>query len=510
VLFLARMTAPSALDRPITLAELIDAASLEEVLRSFAELHGVQLALVDTTGKLMMHAGTPAPLCDAICDRPAGKAKCEGRREELIRQAVAGEQSIATQSAMTGGPTCFCGQRYQSHALLHEGSRLGALVLGPYWPEDRPPQPAGAVQQLLGPTGLDEAERALAHTRKVSDGAAKRVLDHLARVLQVVLHTAYARHLAGQLHLAAIQDAYAEVSDKNKRLNEAVDRMQEADRIKSNFLATVSHELRTPLTSVIGYSEMLLEGLAGPLNEEQREYVHTIMEKGDALLQIISGILDVSRMESGTLRLAREAVDLRDVIGTAISALQPAFKRKRLALRPPAREGESPRVVGDRDKIRQVLMNLLGNAIKFTPEGGHIEVVVEIGLLVREEEFQRFASGESGEHARHGVRLRVRDDGIGIAKEKQARIFEPFFQVDSSSTREYGGTGLGLTLVKNLVEAQGGHVWVESELGRGSLFTVTLPQARADSQGDRATTAPGGGEAETDKTSASGGERSGA
>src|SRR6185295_8618205 len=191
---------------------------------------------------------------------------------------------------------CFCGLRWQTRAVRYEGTRLGALLLGPYWPEGRRPMVTGAVQSLLGGEGLAEIETVLANVRPLSDERARGLLEHAARTLEVVLHTAYARHLAGQLHLAAIQDAYAELADKNKRLGEAVERMQEADRIKSNFLATISHELRTPLTSVIGYSEMLLEGLAGPLNDEQREYVHTIMEKGDSLLQLISGILDVSRM----------------------------------------------------------------------------------------------------------------------------------------------------------------------------------------------------------------------
>ncbi len=479
------MSSPSALDRPITLAELIDAASLEEVLRSFAEFHAAPLALLDVDGLVRVSAGARPELCEAVRARVEGARRCDGKQDEVRKQLlVNGEGNLpmpASGSSASSAPAscveCFCGLRWQTHPVRYEGSRLGALLLGPYWPEGRRPQPTGAVQSLLGGEGLAEIENALATVRPLSDERARRLLEHAARTLEVVLHTAYARHLAGQLHLAAIQDAYSELADKNKRLGEAVERMQEADRIKSNFLATISHELRTPLTSVIGYSEMLLEGLAGPLNDEQREYVHTIMEKGDSLLQLISGILDVSRMESGSLQLRREPVDLRDVIGTAASALAPALKRKRLRLDVPGGDGESPRVVGDRDKIRQILMNLLGNAIKFTPEGGHIQVAVEVGHLAREDESERFgAAGESGELTlTPGVRMRVRDSGIGIAKEKQARIFEPFFQVDSSSTREYGGTGLGLTLVKNLVEAQGGRVWVESELGRGSIFTVTFP-----------------------------------
>jgi signal transduction histidine kinase len=461
------MSSPSALDRPITLAELVDAASLDEVLRSFAEFHVLALQVIDAAGAPLVTVGAPSPLCELVCEGEAGRARCAAKQADA-RRAAAADGTLGPGGA--AAPECFCGQRWQAVPLEHDGSRLGALVVGPYWPDGRPRQPTGALQSLVGAGNLDALEAALHNLHALGDTAAHRVLEHLSRVMNVVLHAAYARHLAGQLHLAAIQDAYAELTDKNRRLGEAVERMQEADRIKSNFLATVSHELRTPLTSVIGYSEMLLEGLAGSLNEEQKEYVHTIMEKGDALLQIISGMLDVSRMEAGTLRLERGPVDLRDVIVTAATQLAPAFKKKRLSLSTPAADGEALLVVGDRDKIRQILMNLLGNAIKFTPEGGQIQVDIGVGALGRDGEQARFA-----DDARRAVHLRVRDNGIGIPKEKQQRIFEPFFQVDSSSTREYGGTGLGLTLVKSLVEAQGGHVWVESELGQGSLFIVTLP-----------------------------------
>jgi signal transduction histidine kinase len=460
------MSSPSALDRPITLAELSDAASLEEVIRSFAEFHGVPFAVLDLDGSLRAQAGTQPALQDLLDEIPEAHKRCEAKRLEAHVQLV---NAPSEGPSATVSTDCFCGLRYSTYPIRHEGSRLGSILLGPYWPESRPRQPPGQVAALVG-SSLPELENALANLRPLPDEKVHRLLEHATRALEVVLHAAYARHLAGQLHLAAIQDAYNQLEDKNKRLHEAVERMQEADRIKSNFMATISHELRTPLTSVIGYSEMLLEGLAGALNEEQREYVHTIMEKGDSLLQLISGILDVSRMESGTLKLRTEPVDLREVIVTTTSALAPALKRKRLHLDLGA-NGENPSLVsGDRDKIRQILMNLLGNAIKFTPEGGHITVLVEAGQLGRDDELERFGA----EHPR-GFRLLVRDSGIGIAKEKQARIFEPFFQVDSSSTREYGGTGLGLTLVKNLVEAQGGRVWVDSELGRGSVFTVTFP-----------------------------------
>jgi signal transduction histidine kinase len=164
------------------------------------------------------------------------------------------------------------------------------------------------------------------------------------------------------------------------------------------------------------------------------------------------------------MRIDKSAVDLDEVVSVALSTIAPHARRKRLALHCTVPPG-LPLVLGDRDKIRQVLLNLLGNAVKFTPEGGKIEVSAEVGPLKRD-------GGEG-----RGVRVWVRDSGIGVPPEHHKRVFDPFFQVDNSSTREYGGTGLGLSIVKRLVEAHGGQVWVDSEPQKGSTFSFTIPLA---------------------------------
>ncbi len=250
--------------------------------------------------------------------------------------------------------------------------------------------------------------------------------------------------------------ANRELTAKNLRLKQVVDRLEQADSAKSKFFATVSHELRTPLTSVIGYSEMLLEGLAGQLNPEQLDYVRTVMEKGDQLLRIINGILDISRMEAGQMQFERVPFDLDEVVEVALATVAPHARRKQIALSKSVAK-DLPTAIGDRDRTRQVLLNLLNNAVKFTPESGSVVVAVAAGVKC--------------------VRIDVRDSGIGIAPEFHQRIFEPFFQVDNSSTREYGGTGLGLNIVKRFVEAQGGTVGIESEVGKGATFFFTLPVA---------------------------------
>ncbi len=210
------------------------------------------------------------------------------------------------------------------------------------------------------------------------DGA--RLATHVSRLVGRLVVSAHERQLDWQRHQTMLAEAWTDLADKSQRLTSAVERIQESDRLKTGFLATMSHELRTPLTSVIGYSEMLLEGLAGRLSREQRDYVQIIMEKGDQLLQLITGLLDASRMEAGTLRLRREPVDLGETLAGIVAVMTPVVRRKRLDLRVEVKPG-TPRVDGDREKLRQVLTHLLGNAVKFTPDGGQVAVTITAGPL---------------------------------------------------------------------------------------------------------------------------------
>jgi two-component system, NarL family, sensor histidine kinase BarA len=268
--------------------------------------------------------------------------------------------------------------------------------------------------------------------------------------------------MTSALHSEAMEESFTELAAKNERLQQAVDHMQEVDRLKSSFLATVSHELRTPLTSVIGYAEMLYEGLAGQLNNEQREYMQTILNKADQLLQLITSLLETSILESGPVALQRDPVALAPIIDRVVSGLGPQARARRVEVRP--LDPDLPRALGEARKIRQVLRNLIANAVKFTSDNGRIEISVQVGPLSRH-----------GNPAEVGLRVMVSDSGIGIPIENQELIFEPFFQVDSSSTRRYGGTGLGLTLAKSYIEANGGYIWVDSAPGQGSSFTFSLP-----------------------------------
>jgi two-component system, NtrC family, sensor kinase len=248
----------------------------------------------------------------------------------------------------------------------------------------------------------------------------------------------------------AIQNArlFREIEEKSRQI-------EAANRHKSEFLANMSHELRTPLNAIIGFSEVLGERMFGELNEKQAEYTEDILSSGRHLLSLINEILDLSKVEAGRMELELANFDLPLAIENARTFVRERATKHgiNLDITIDERLGE---FVGDERKIKQVLLNLLSNAVKFTPEGGRI--------------------GISARQADGSVEISVSDTGIGIAPEDQPKIFEEFRQVGSDYAHKTEGTGLGLTLAKKFVELHGGRIWVESEVGKGSTFSFTLPE----------------------------------
>ena len=284
-------------------------------------------------------------------------------------------------------------------------------------------------EQIIGSLSL---------TRKVPGGFSPEVVD--------VLKT-----FATQSALA-IQNArlFREIADKSQQL-------EAASRHKSEFLANMSHELRTPLNAIIGFSEVLAEKMFGDVNAKQAEYLQDILESGRHLLSLINDILDLSKIEAGHMELEPADFDLPGAIDNALTLVRERAARRGITLGSTIDE-HLGMVRGDERKVKQVLLNLLSNALKFTPERGRIAVGARL-------------HGEVAE-------VSVADTGIGIAPADQETVFEEFRQVGTAD-KKAEGTGLGLALARRFIELHGGKIWVQSELGRGSTFTFTLP-LRAD------------------------------
>jgi signal transduction histidine kinase len=243
------------------------------------------------------------------------------------------------------------------------------------------------------------------------------------------------------------------VNRMNDELRRLYRELETASQHKSDFLANMSHELRTPMNAIIGFSQVLREGLVGDVNAKQAEYLEDILSSGNHLLSLINDVLDLSKVEAGQVELQVAPFSLQDALERGVSMVreQATTEGVRVTLQ---RNGSLDVVSGDERRIRQVIFNLLSNAVKFTPEGGQVDVS---------------AARENGE-----LRVSVADSGPGIAAEDLDRIFEEFQQTEAGANQREG-TGLGLALSKRFVEMHGGRIWCESELGKGSTFEFTLP-----------------------------------
>ncbi len=337
-----------------------------------------------------------------------------------------------------------------TQAILYHGEAVQAvrhqlrLNAPPPMPQGLVLVPLRAGTKLVGVLGVVPG----AHL-----GADERAaLEQAAPNLAIACERGSAHHNTRRLAVEVRQTA--------QRLEQLNTDLDAAMKSKDQFLSNISHELRTPLNSIIGFTDLLLtEELGAPLSAQQRDFLETVARNGKQLLELINELLDLQRIAAGRMELKPEPVEVAGLLTEAADSVHAQVQKHghALVVTPPSPD---LRVHADRGRVRQILLNLLSNAIKFTPDGGRITVV---------------AAPVNGDAE---ARIAVSDTGIGIAVEDQPKLFQEFSQLDASASRKYEGTGLGLALSRRLVEMHGGEIGVESEIGKGSTFWFTLPQAR--------------------------------
>jgi PAS domain S-box-containing protein len=323
---------------------------------------------------------------------------------------------------------------------------------------------SGEETRRVGEIGLVDPESARPIPYEAIAGKIVSELGELTAVVTILHDRTEAiekAHLYNQLKLASdqlevrIQQATAELARQNELLRRQAIELEQASTAKSQFLANMSHELRTPLNAILGYGSMLLQGVSGELNAPQRKNITRIDSNGRHLLSIINEILDITRIESGRMPLQISDFRLPDLIKEVTAELEPIIARSGLSIvtKIPAR---LPLVRSDRQKVKQIVLNLLSNALKFTHAGS---ITIRAAYTPSD----------------RNLAIAVIDTGIGIAKQDQDKIFEDFRQVDNTPTRAYGGTGLGLSICRRLATMLRGSIRVDSEVGKGSTFTFVIP-----------------------------------
>lgn len=297
------------------------------------------------------------------------------------------------------------------------------------------------------------------------------MLTNIAQTLKHSRSKLERKHLIAQL-----RESNRELMNNYAMLDHANRRLRELDQLKSEFLANIGHELRTPLNSIIGFTELVLQGYSGPLNQEQRRQLSMVLNSGNHLLRVLNDVIEISMLNAGQIILKYEYVPLTLVIQEVVQELRMKAQKKHLRILVNM-ASPLPDCYCSREKLKLILYNLLDNAIKFSASG-EITILAFPAFHLAENDWRKMYLQDQDIPEEQSLLICVRDQGIGIRQENFEILFDEFRQVDGSLTREYNGTGLGLAISKKLVELYGGKIWLESQIGIGTTFYFTVPLSK--------------------------------
>ena len=456
-------TSPIRTHTNTRLEALVDRSSLEEIVASFACHFGIPVRLLSTDGTQLAGTTNRQGICLCVTEfddeRTAGSSTRVGSADAVY--------------------DCCTGAQYCIASIVLDNGSVGRIVLGPYLPSEQIDVP-NRLRSTAADSPTELLDQSLSGTPSFHD---ESVLS-IARCLRSVLETIR----ASQKLTANMQDKCRELQDGNSRLHAALNRRAELDQLQSSVLAAVGHEIRTPLTSIIGYTDLLEQGIAGELSTNQLDFLKIIKEQGEQLLALLTSLLDMSKLENGGQPIIRTDVDVCKSLSDVVSWLMPNARKARVTLSVNAPSQALPLIPCDAAVLRQVVLNLATNAIKFTPPGGSVTLTARICQKGMDHDIADDIADDierADLSADHSVlEIRVADTGIGVAESEREKIFDPFYQIESPTRATHNGVGLGLPIVKRLVQAHNGSVFAQPNHPKGCVFVVRIPVTKLPSYAD--------------------------